>query len=133
MKKLALTISLLAGATVGYAQGTLNWSDYQSANAAAHLPAFYIEIFSPGPNGAEQNLGNTGNDLPAGGATYAGTALGTSGTGTGPTGYGNGANYEVGLYVGATASAAQNAVSSGAPIATDHFLSGALGGSWDIS
>jgi len=119
MKKLAITLSLLAGATFGYAQGTLNWSDYQSATAASGgspaLPAFTIEVFAPG---TETGSGNTGADLPAGTATYSGAPL--SGTG-----------YDIGLYVGATASAAQNAL-GGAPSAIDTFSSG-FAGRWDVS
>jgi len=119
MKKLVTTLSLLAGATFGYAQGTLNWSDYQPAAAASGsspaLPAFTIEVFAPG---TQTGSGNTGADLPAGTATYSGAPL--SGTG-----------YDVGLYVGATASAAQNALGS-APSAVDTFSSG-FAGRWDVS
>jgi hypothetical protein len=129
MKKLAITMSLLAGATAGYSQGVINWSDY--APAAGGLPAFYMEVFSPGPGGNEQNLGNTANDLPPGGATYSGVQLGGSGTGTGATGYGNGANYDIGLYVSTTPSGVQNEVSGGTPIAVDNFSAGS--GGWDFS
>jgi len=113
MKKLVITISLLAGATAAYSQGELNWSDYQGA--AGSLPAFSIEIFAPGAGGP----GNTSADFPAGNATYAGAPL-------------SGAGFTVGLYDGLTASAVQNAVSSGTPIATDNFTSG-FGGRWDVS
>jgi len=118
MKKLAITISLLAGATVGYSQGVLNWSDYVPANSTTGLPAFSITVFSAPPGGAEQNLGNTSVDLPPGNAHYTGTPL---------TGAGN----EIGLYVGTSASAVQNAVSSGTPIATDSFAAGS--GGWDFT
>jgi hypothetical protein len=118
MKKLAITISLLAGATVGYSQGVLNWSDYIPASSTPPLPAFSITVFSAPPGGAEQNLGNTSVDLPPGNAHYTGTPL--SGTGN-----------EIGLYVGTTASAAQNAVTSGTPIATASFAAGS--GGWDFS
>jgi len=120
MKKLAITISLLAGATVGYSQGVLNWSDY--APASGGLPAFSIEIFLPNPAtpGAEQNLGNTPADLPPGGATYGGAPI--------P----NGSAYEVGLYVDTSAAAVQNDVNAGVPVATSAFSSG-FDGRWDVS
>jgi hypothetical protein len=120
MKKLAITLSLLAGATVGYSQGELNWSDY--APASGSLPAFSIEIFQPNPANptVEQNLGNTANDLPAGSATYGGAPIV------------NGSGYEVGLYVDTSASAVQNDVSSGSPVATAGFTSG-FDGRWDLS
>jgi len=110
----------LAGATVGYSQGVLNWSDYAAANSAAGLPAFDITVFSAPPGGAEQNLGNTSADFPPGNAHYSGTPL--SGTG-----------FEIGLYVGTTASAVQNAVTSGTPIATAAFQTGSDAGGWDQS
>jgi hypothetical protein len=116
MKKLAITISLLAGATAGYTQGVLNWSDYDGALNG--LPAYSITIWSAPPSGTEQNLGNTSADLPAGNATYAGTPL--SGTG-----------FSIGLYVSGTAAGAANAVSSGTPVATDSFAAGS--GGWDFS
>jgi hypothetical protein len=116
MKKLAITISLLAGATAGYTQGVLNWSDYDGALNG--LPAYSITIWSAPATGAEQNLGNTSIDLPAGNATYSGTPL--SGTG-----------FSIGLYVASTASGVQNAVTSGTPVTTDSFAAGS--GGWDFS
>jgi len=114
MKKLAITISLLAGATVGYTQGVLNWSDY--APASGGLPAFSISIFSGGTGGP----GNTSSDLPAGNATYTGTPAG--------------AGLEVGLYLDISAAAVQNDVSSGTPIATDTFTTpNSFPGRWDVS
>jgi hypothetical protein len=121
MKKLAITISLLAGATVGYAQGTINWSDYAPANSKSGLPAFSISIFGPATPGAApvNNKGNTSSDLPAGTATYAGAAL-------------NGTGFEVGLYVDTSAGAVSTDVTTGLPVATDTFSSG-FAGRWDIS
>jgi len=114
MKKLAITIGLLAGASVGYTQGVLNWSDY--APPSGGLPAFSISIFNGGTGGP----GNTSQDLPAGNATYTGTPLG--------------AGFEVGLYVDGTAAAVQNDVSSGTPVATDTFVTAnSFPGRWDVS
>jgi len=130
MKKLALTISLLAGATVGYSQGILNWSDY--VPALNGKPAFSITIFSPGPGGVEQQLGNTSIDLPSGSATYAGTPLGSGSAGTtGPTGYSAGAHYEVGLYIDTASGNLAADVASGTPVAVDSFSAGS--GGWDFS
>jgi hypothetical protein len=116
MKKLVITISLLAGATAGYSQGVLNWSDY--VTAAGGLPAFSITVFNAPPGGGpEQNLGNTSIDSPAGNASYSGAPL--SGTG-----------FTIGLYVATTANGVQNAVTSGTPIATDNFSAGS--GGWNF-
>lgn len=112
MKKLVLTISLLAGATCAYSQGQLNWSDY--------VTGFSMSIYSPNPASpsVEQNLGNTPGDIPAGTATYGGTLL--AGTG-----------YSVGLYLDTTQTAVQSDVLNGTPIATDTFAAGQ--GGWDFS
>jgi hypothetical protein len=120
MKKLVMTISLLAGATAGYAQGTLNWSDYDSAISSSHTPAFSITVFAPQSTGAApiNTLGNTSVDLPAGSATYTGAPL--SGTG-----------FEIGLYVDSSASAVAADVKSGTPIATSSFAAGS--GGWDFT
>jgi len=115
MKKLVITLSLLAGATAGYSQGQLNWSDYQGA--ANGLPAFSIEVFEAGTGGP----GNTSGDLPPGTATYSGAPLSSPGE-------------TIGLYDGTTASAAQNALVSGLPLATDTFNNAnAFPGRWDVS
>jgi hypothetical protein len=129
MKKLALITTLLAGATAGYTQGIINWTDYVGPSGG--LPGFSITVFSPGPGGFEQRLGNTSQDLPAGNATYFGTPLGQSGTGSGPFGYGNGANYSIGLYVDTTAAGVQHDVTYGTPVATDTFAAGF--GGWDFN
>jgi hypothetical protein len=113
MKKLAITIGLLAGATVGYSQGVINWSDY--APASGSLPQFSIEVFGPGTGGP----GNTINDFPAANNTYSGAPV-------------NGAGYTVGLYVDTTAANVQNDILTGTPVATDTFQSG-LAGRWDTS
>jgi len=135
MKKLVVTIGLLAGATVAYSQGTINWSDYIGANPGEGLPAFAISVWSPGPGGAEQNLGNSPNSLngdnPSGTASYSGVLIGGTGSGSGATGYGNGSDYDIGLYAGTSAAAAQAAVASGTPSATANFSAG--GGGWDFT
>jgi len=123
MKKLAITIGLLAGATAGYSQGVINWSDY--APAFGGLPAFSITIWSPQSPGAApvNTLGNTAVDDPPGPA-----AIGTGGyTGT-PL---SGAGYEIGLYVSTTSNGVATAVASGSPIATMSFAAGS--GGWDFS
>jgi len=100
-----MSLSLLAGASAAYSQGTINWTDYISPAGAN--PGFTITIWlggseTPGGGGSPNN---TSADLPAGTATYTGTALPTSG-------------YEVGLYVDTTATLVSGDVASGAPVAT---------------
>jgi hypothetical protein len=119
MKKLAITISLLAGATCGYSQGSINWTDYDAATSGPPpLGSFYIEIW--GPNSSNTRItGNTANDLPAGSQTYPGSTL-LSGSG-----------YEVGLYLSTTSAGVQSAVTSGTPVATDTFMTGSgNAGAW---
>jgi len=125
MKKIVISIGLLAGATAVYSQGAINWTDYV-APATFGNSGFYIEVFGGGTGGP----GNTASDLPAGAATYTGVALGTTGTGSGPAGYGNGANYTVGLYE-ATTQAGLTTALAGVPIGTANFSAG--GGGWDFS
>jgi len=102
----------LAGASVAYSQGVINWVDYASTGSG-----YEIEVFGPATAGAAavNNLGNTANDLPAGTATYAGAPL-------------SGSAYEIGLYVGSSPSAATAAALTGTPIATASFLTGANAG-----
>jgi hypothetical protein len=120
MKKLVITIGLLAGATAAYSQGVINWSDYDTQPSK-----WFITVWGPQSTGAApvNNLGNTSTDAPAGTAKvgaggYTGTAL--SGTGN-----------EIGLYVDTSAAAVANDVKTGAPIATDTFAAGS--GGWDFS
>lgn len=120
MNQLAATIGLLAGATAGYAQGVINWSDYIPANNV--LPGFAITIWSCPPY-EFQNLGNTSIDLPPGNAKigpggYTGTPL-------------SGSVFEIGLYVDTSAAAVAADVRAGTPIATDNFSVGQ--GGWDFS
>jgi len=117
MKKLVITIGLLAGATVGYSQGTINWTDFVSP--AGSDPGFSITIFGPGAEtvGTSGQINNTSIDLPAGNATYAGAPL--SGTG-----------FTVGLYVDSTPDAVAADVLSGTPIATSTFQTGGNAGTW---
>lgn len=112
MKKLAITMTLLAGATAAYSQGVINWSDY--APASGGLPEFSITVFGPGTGGP----GNTSSDNPPGTTVYSGAALNGSGT--------------IGLYVDTSAAAVQNDILTGTPIATSGFNSG-LAGNWDFS
>ncbi|HEY3860932.1 MAG TPA: PEP-CTERM sorting domain-containing protein [Verrucomicrobiae bacterium] len=132
MKKTMAAIVLLAGACAGYSQGTIDWSDYVPAGGPD--PGFSITVFSPGPGGVEQNLGNTANgtDLPPGTATYFGVPL-ASGQGgdSGPTGYANGFNFTIGLYAGTSPEAVQSSVQLGQPVATSDFSVG--GGGWNYT
>ena len=108
-----MTISLLAGATVGYSQGVVNWSDY--APASGGLTAFSIEVFAPGSGGP----GNTAADLPPGSATYTGAPVG--------------AGYEIGLYDATTSGGLASAL-LGLPLATDTFTTAnSFPGRWDVS
>jgi hypothetical protein len=120
MKKSLLTISLLAGATMGYAQGTINWADYIAPSKTG--VGFSISVFGPATPGAAptSGLGNTANDTPAGTTTYAGAPL-------------SGTAYTVGLYVGSTPALAASAVTSGSPIATTTFLTGSGAGDWEFA
>jgi hypothetical protein len=119
MKKMALSVILLTGATVAYSQGLINWSDYVSP--AGSSPGFAITVFSAGT----VNLGtgiapfNTVNDLPQGTATYTGAPMG--------------AGYEIGLYVDTSAYAVYLDTYNSTPIATTTFLTGAEAGTWQAS
>lgn len=120
MKKLAITIGLLAGATAGYSQGQLNWTDYVSADSSSHppIPAFSIEIWGAGTEtpGTGTYPNNTANDLPAGSATYSGTQLG--------------AGFEIGLYDSTTPVVSL----VGTPLAVDTFTTAnSAPGIWDFS
>jgi len=121
MKKLVITISLLAGATVGYSQGIINWTDYDAAISHPATPAFSITIFGPATAGAAaiNTAGNTANDFPAGTATYAGAALASG--------------YTVGLYADTSAAAVAADVASGTPVATSAFQTGANAGTWSFA
>jgi len=136
MKKLALTIGLLAGATATYAQSTINWSDYIAPGSlgSASASGYYIEVFGGGTGGP----GNTSINDPAGTASYTGVPLGLSGSPsgtTGPTGYANGSHYEIGLYSAST-QAGLTAALAGTPGATSPFITGTVAngaGAWDFS
>lgn len=118
MKKLVLTLSLLAGATAVYAQGTINWTDYVPATKTTG--GFGITVFETPTAASVNNLGNTVNDLPAGTASYGTDALA-------------GAGAEVGLYVDTSAAAVAADVLSGSPLATAPFLTGASAGAWSFA
>jgi len=117
MKKLVMSLSLLAGASVGYSQGTINWTDFISPAGAD--PGWSITIWGPGAetpgSGAAPN--NTSADLPSGSATYTGTPL-------------SGAAFEVGLYVDTSAVLVGTDTASGTPIATSIFQTGGNAGTW---
>jgi len=125
MKKVVITLSLLAGATAAYSQGQINWSDYQAAQSTPPLPAFLITVWAPGSftpgtgSPGSATYANTANDLPSGSAMYGGAPLG--------------AGYEIGLYTGLTAAAVQSAITGGTAIATAPFETGANAGGWDFT
>jgi hypothetical protein len=118
MKKLVMSLSLLAGASAAYSQGTINWTSYIAQ--AGSNPGFAITIWGPGTTetpgtGAYPN--NTPSDLPAGSASYSGSQL-------------SGAGYEVGLYIDTSVGAVTGDVTAGTPLATS-ALAGP--GYWDSS
>jgi hypothetical protein len=131
-------ISLLAGAARVYAQGLINWGDYDYGTTQ---PNFSISIISPNPAqpGIEQT-GNTSWDFPPGSANYGGGWIGWTnvapGGGIGPTpadgpggyNYQLSSNFEVGLYVATSLSALSSAITFGTPVATTNINSGALAG-----
>jgi hypothetical protein len=120
MKKLIISIGLLAGATAAYSQGIINWSDYVAP--VNGLGGFSITVWTANLTGPPV-FGNTSVDLPPGT-----TPIGPGGyTGT-PL---SGAGYEIGLYVGTSAFGVQAAAESGTPVATDSFAAGS--GGWDFS
>jgi hypothetical protein len=125
MKKVLVTVSLLAGAVGLYAQGTVNWSDYVPGQ-------FSVTIFGVDPSNptAVEQYGNTGNgnDIPAGtaGSTAGGTAAGN---------YGGaplaGSSYTVGLYLDTSAGNVTTDLLAGSPVATySPFLGGSTAGEW---
>jgi hypothetical protein len=136
MKKSITLIALLAGAVGVQAQGTVNFQTY--------LTTWNIAVWSPQvATPTVEVQGNTSTDLPAGTTSYTGVPIGGSASGSGPTGYGNGANYEVGLYAVAGTTAPSLAGTTDL-LATGHFATsggtgaanvvnganGGLAGSW---
>jgi hypothetical protein len=116
MKKLAITLGLLAGATAAYAQGEINWSDYVATQ-------WSITVFGPGTGASalpSNTAGNTSIDIPPGNATYSGAPL-------------SGSGYTIGLYVDTSVAALQADVLTGTPIATSAFATGSLAGTWDTT
>jgi len=132
-KSLPILVTLLAGAVGAYAQGSIEWDDY-----APHVPndGFQITVWEPqGAPGSPQVYGNGAADVPAGTQTYTGVAIGGGTAGSGPTGYGNGANYSIALYYGVGANATSLSQVPGA-ITTFDTSGGAtpangFPGSWD--
>jgi len=89
----------LAGAMGAYAQGTVSFVDDTINGTTA------VEIYAPQTaTPSVETTGNSAADTPAGTIVYTGVPIGGSATGSGPTGYANGANYTAELYaLGATA------------------------------
>jgi len=96
MKKILILAASVAGAVGAYAQGTVTFADYSIQTGGA----LQIQIYSPetGAAGATELQGNSAADIPSGAVVYDGVPLGGSTTGSGPTGYGNGANYTAQLF-----------------------------------
>jgi hypothetical protein len=121
MKKSITILSLLAGATGVYAQGTIVLGDYVPGTEA-----FGITIWSPDTAvPTVQQYGNTANDLNVGSKTYTGTPLGGGSTGTGSTAYGNGALWTLAVYAapGVNNTAGLLAAeATGTPFFTSQFL-----------
>jgi len=121
MKKVLTSLSLLAGATLGYAQGTINWTDFVSP--AGVNQGFSITIFSGNGSSTGETPGSTGSinntsaDLPAGTATYSGAPL-------------SGAGFTVGLYLDSSPALVSGDVTSGSPVATETFQTGGNAGTW---
>jgi hypothetical protein len=129
MKKTLVVISILAGATGVYAQGTLNWADAQTG--------YTIEILSPstGTPNVEQT-GQTTYDTPAGTTVYSGGYIGGAASGNGPgigptpssgangINYQNAGGFEAGLYVDTSLAALTTDVTTGTPVATTTLLGG---------
>jgi hypothetical protein len=92
MKKTLLLALSLAGAAGAYAQGTIEFNDHLSGN-------LIIDVYSPQVGTPTvETTGNSATDTPTGTTVYTGVPLGGSTTGSGPTGYANGANYSAELY-----------------------------------
>lgn len=127
MKKTLTVISLLAGATGLYAQGTVALSAY-NGNCS-------VLIYAPATPGAAQIYGAGPNDLTPGSTVYAGVPIGGGSTGSGPTAYGNGNNYTVAVYAvpgeGNTSglAAAEAAGTADAILTSKFFTTGGTGSS----
>jgi hypothetical protein len=143
MKKTLTIISLLAGAVGVYAQGQMSFNDYTGTGAGASQE-FEISVYSPqvaspgtqlsgnGPSNGNNTFVSASNpgNLPGGTQTgYTGTALGGFATGSGPTGYGNGNNYTIGLYYAPTAGAAVNTLIPVPGATSTFYASGGVGNS----
>jgi hypothetical protein len=116
--KAIVAASLLAGAASAWAQGLLNWCDYQIYYGSLGNYYFSISIISPSPtNPTVEQTGNIIANYPPGLTDYSGGLIGGNvpppgeGVGdtpaNGPGGYNyqlNG-NFEVGLYVATDPSA----------------------------
>jgi hypothetical protein len=120
MKKSLTVISLLAGAVAVHAQGTWDLSGYNAQSS--------VLIYAPqAAHPATETMGAGVNDINAGATVYTGAPLGGGNTGSGPTAYGNGANYTVAIYAApgvgnTTGLAAAEAAGTADAILTSQFL-----------
>jgi uncharacterized protein (TIGR03382 family) len=92
MKKTLFLALTLAGAAGAYAQGTVEFNDHVVGTIAVEV--YSPQLLTPGV----ETTGNSATDTPSGTTVYTGVPLGGSSTGTGATGYANGANYSAELY-----------------------------------
>jgi len=93
MKKTLILAISLAGAAGAYAQGTVNFSTFVSGT-------LQVAIYAPqtGAAGTAEVTGNSSTDIPSGTTVYTGGTIGGASTGSGSTGYANGANFTAQLY-----------------------------------
>jgi len=92
MKKTIVILSLLAGATGGFAQ-SISLGDY----TGGQYP-FGITVWSPQNNAQVQQMGQSAVDLVSGSTVYQGVPIGGAATGSGPTAYGNGNAFTLAIY-----------------------------------
>ena len=119
------TLSLLAGAVGVYAQGTVNWTDYDAYT-------FSITVFGVDPHLSFiiENYGNTGNgnDIPSGSAGFTQGSWAANNYGGAPLA---GPTYSIGLYLDTIRAYLLTDITSGTPVATyNGFLTGTYAGNW---
>jgi len=75
-----------------YAQGTVNFSSFVSGTL--QVAVYAPQVASP----TVETTGNSATDTPPGSTAYTGGTIGGASTGSGSTGYANGANFTAQLY-----------------------------------
>src|SRR5580658_7381867 len=92
MKRILTVITLLAGAATVCAQGYWGLAGYNGTSSS-------VLIYAPQTATPWVSVkGAAPNDLSPGITLYTGMPIGGGDTGSGPTAYGNGANYTVAIY-----------------------------------